>query len=70
MDKAGIRCPMPQEVWDAIPPQYRLGGADNPMPLSMLLAEVRRRHPSATAEDVLAEAEAIGFEIVDDRWAP
>jgi hypothetical protein len=67
MDKAGLRCPMPREVWDAVPVEYRPGGALNPMSLSQLLAEVRQRHPGATAEMVLAEADAIGFEVADDR---
>ena len=37
------------------------------MSLRELLDEVRARHPSVTAEDILREAEAIGFEVVDDR---
>jgi hypothetical protein len=68
MDKAGLRCPLPREVWDAVPVAHRVGGALNPASLSELLARVRERHPGATAEDVLAEAEMVGFEVVDDRW--
>jgi hypothetical protein len=67
MDKTGLRCRMSREIFEAIPPDLCPGGMNNPMSLSELLAEIRPHHPGVTAEDVLADA--IGFEISDDRIA-
>jgi hypothetical protein len=67
MDKADIRCPMDRKIFEAIPAEYRPGRANNPMSLRELLAEVRQRHPNVTPESILREAEAVGFEVTDEK---